>query len=82
MSGNITHSYQEGDHIYTVHYMSCVGEAGNMGWREEEDYLYFMLLLVPVENLVQKFKLPKNSYSIDYPTGHKYFYGIKGSTDE
>lgn len=39
-------------------------------------------MIAPVTNLVQKFKLTKNSFSLDHPKGFKYFYGLKGSTDE
>lgn len=31
----MTHSYQAGYSMYTIHYMSCEGEGGNMGWRED-----------------------------------------------
>lgn len=34
LSGGVTYSYQDGADIYTVHYMSKVGEKMNMGWRE------------------------------------------------
>lgn len=32
ISGNVTHSYQVGADVYTIHYMSCEGEMSNMGY--------------------------------------------------
>lgn len=53
-----------------------------MGWIDNEEYLYFTLMVVPIEKLIQKFKISEKSYSVDWPTGYKYFYGLKGSSDE
>lgn len=51
-----------------------------MGW-QETDYLYFTVLVVPMKNLVQKFKINDTIYKVDFKDKSKYFYGIKGSTD-
>lgn len=80
LSGNVTHSYQEGADVYTVHYMSCAGESNYMGWNESEDYLIFTLMIVPITNLVQKFKVANTTFNQEYPANYRYFYGIKGST--
>ena len=32
LSGNITHAYNVAGEMYTIHYMSCVGEEKFMGW--------------------------------------------------
>lgn len=32
-SGGVTHSYQDGADVYTVHYMSKEGEGMFMGWK-------------------------------------------------
>jgi hypothetical protein len=37
--------------------MSCEGEEGNMGWREDVDYNLFTLMVVPMKGLIQKFKI-------------------------
>lgn len=50
-----------------------------MGWREDKDYLLYTLMIAPVQNLVQKFRLSNKRFSLDYPPGYQYFYGIKGS---
>lgn len=50
-----------------------------MGYREGEDYLLYTLVVVPYKYMIQKFKLLEKSFSIDYPKGFKYFYGLKGT---
>lgn len=79
LSGNITHGYQNGADMYTVHYMTCDGEMYDMGWHENIDYLWFKLVVVPNEMMVQKFKLNEKLYSLDFKPNLKYFYGIKGT---
>lgn len=53
-----------------------------MGWREDVDYNLFTLMVVPMKGLIQKFKIQEKSYSVDEPEGFKYFYGLKGATDD
>lgn len=81
LSGGVTYSYQDGADIYTVHYMSKVGEKMHMGWREGQDYVLYTIAIVPQEYAVQKFRLLGKTFSIDYPKETKYFYGIKGSLE-
>ncbi len=81
LSGGVTYSYQDGADIFTVHYMSKVGEKMSMGWQEGQDYLLYTIVIVPTENAVQKFRLLGKTFSLDYPKGIKYFYGIKGSLE-
>lgn len=57
MSGNVTHSYQFGDNVCTVHYMSHEGEHNYMGWREGKDVLLYTIVYAPKINTLQKFKL-------------------------
>ena len=78
LSGNITHAYNDAGEMYTVHYMSCLGEEVQMGWVDGKDYVLFTAIVMPVPNLLQKFHLYE-SYSVDYPSGYNYFYGLKGS---
>ena len=77
LSGNITHAYNLDGQMYTVHYMSCVGEDAEMGWNNTKDYLLFTALVMPTEKNVIKFKLYEE-YAVDYPSDYRYFYGIKG----
>lgn len=53
--------------MYTIHYMSCVGEEKYMGWQKGKDYVLFTAMVVPVENLVQKFHLYTPSYEVNKP---------------
>lgn len=39
-------------------------------------------MVVPMQKLIQKFKVEDKMYSVDWPVGFKYFYGLKGATDD
>ena len=34
-------------------------------------------MVVPMEKLIQKFKVGEKMYSVDWPVGLKYFYGVE-----
>ena len=82
LSGNITHAYNLDGKMFTVHYMSCLGESEEMGWMNGKDYVLFTTVLVPIENMVQKFHLYTNEFFLENPDGIEYFYGFKGSSDD
>ena len=82
LSGNITHSFNSGGEMFTVHYMSCVGEEAEMGWKNKKDFILFTMLVLPGKNTIQKFHLYEHFFHIDNPAGVNYFYGYKGSSDD
>lgn len=52
-----------------------------MGWREGKDILLYTIVFAPIAGTLQKFKLPQKDYTVEYPKGNRYFYGIKGALD-
>lgn len=81
LSGNITHSFIDEMKMYVIHYMSCIGEEGKMGWIKGKDYVLFTAVVVSRYRKEQKFHLYE-SFSLDYVKDHQYFYGIKGVVAE
>ena len=81
LSGNITHGYNKAGEMFTIHYMSCEGEEKQMGWINHRDYLLFTLVVLPAKDVVQKFVLFDEEFSVGNPPQKEYFYGLKGSTD-
>ena len=47
MSGNITHAYNHNGQMYTVHYMGCLDEDAERGWKKGIDYVLFTAVILP-----------------------------------
>ncbi len=56
LSGNITHAYIT-DQMFVIHYMGCLDEEAERGWKKGIDYVVFTTMIVPTERKIQKFHL-------------------------
>ena len=53
-----------------------------MGWVEKRDFILFTMLVLPKDNVIQKFHVYEQFFYAENPPGISYFYGLKGSSDD